>query len=213
MNLSGTTFKTLHSFTEADGANPWSPLILGADGNMYGATIFGGNAACSGGAQWQGCGTVFKIDTGGNFESLHSFSGPDGAYPTSIMQASDGYFYGTTEGGGDASCAGRYGPGCGTVFRMDSAGNVTVLYSFTGKSDGSWPESAVIQGTDGNLYGTAVYGGVNDDGVIFRISNLASLTLGAAVASDFSNNQPAITPVLKDRPHVGPPGPPVFTQP
>jgi uncharacterized repeat protein (TIGR03803 family) len=194
--------KTLHSFTKQDGAFPDASMILGADGSMYGTTIFGGSSACSGGAQWQGCGTVFKIDTAGNFKSLHSFSGADGAYPAALMQASDGYFYGTTEGGGDAACAGRYGPGCGTVIRMDSVGNVTVLYSFTGKSDGSWPESAIIQGTDGNLYGTAVYGGVNDDGVIFRVSSLTSLTQGAVVINDLPGIQPAITPVLVDRPHV-----------
>jgi uncharacterized repeat protein (TIGR03803 family) len=213
MNLSGTFFKTLRAFKETDGADPRSPLILGSDGNMYGTTVFGGSTACSGGAQWQGCGTVFKIDAAGNFMSMHSFSGPDGAYPTAIMQASDGYFYGTTEGGGGASCTGQYGPGCGTVFRMDSAGNVTVLYSFTGQSDGSLPASGVVQGTDGNLYGTAVNGGVNDDGVIFRISNLTALISSASIESDFSSDQPAITPVLRDRPHVGPLGPPTLPRP
>ena len=212
MSSSGA-IKTLHSFTKQDGAFPEALLILGADGKMYGTTIFGGSTTCSGGAQWQGCGTVFKIDTAGNFTSLHSFSGPDGAYPATLMQASDGFFYGTTESGGDTACTGRYGPGCGTVFRMDSAGDVTVLYSFTGKSDGSWPESALIQGTDGNLYGTAVYGGVNDDGVIFRVSNLTALTSGAIVVNDLPNVQTTITPVLQDRPHVGPLGPPVSTRP
>jgi uncharacterized repeat protein (TIGR03803 family) len=205
--------KTLHSFTLTDGANPYSPLILGADGSMYGTTLFGGSSSCSGGAQWQGCGLIFKIDTAGNFQSLHSFSGPDGAYPTGLMQASDGYFYGTTESGGDTSCAGRYGPGCGALFRMDSAGNVTILYAFTGKSDGSWPESGVIQGTDGNFYGTTAYGGLNDDGVIFRLSNLASLKSGAIAASDTSDVQPAITPTLVTHPHIGPPGPPDSAQP
>lgn len=213
MNLSGTFFKTLRAFKETDGADPRSPLILGSDGNMYGTTTFGGSTACSGGAQWQGCGTVFKIDTGGNFKSLHSFSGPDGAYPTSIMQSSDGYFYGTAGGGGDTACVGRYGPGCGNVFRMDSAGNVTVLYSFTGQSDGSWPESGVIQGADGNLYGTAVNGGVNDDGVIFRISNLTSLAADAMATRNVPDVRQAVTPLLVRRPHVGPPGPPVSTQP
>ena len=212
MTASGT-IKTLHSFTGQDGADPWSPVILGADGSMYGMTLFGGSTTCSGGAQWQGCGTVFKIDSTGNFKSLHSFSGPDGAYPIAIMQASDGYFYGTTEGGGDASCAGRYGPGCGTVFRMDSAGNVTVLYAFTGQSDGSWPESAVIQGTDGSLYGTTAYGGVNDDGVIFRISNLASLSPSASKSGIEQNVRPIITPVLVRRPHVGIPLPGFQEQP
>jgi uncharacterized repeat protein (TIGR03803 family) len=180
---------------------------------MYGTTLFGGTTTCSGGAQWQGCGTVFKIDTAGSFTPLHSFSGPDGAYPGTLMQASDGYFYGTTESGGDAACAGRYGPGCGTLFRMDSSGNVTVLYAFTGKSDGSWPEFGVIQGTDGNLYGTTVYGGANDDGVIFRVSKLTALASGAVVVNDLQDTQTTITPALVTRPHVGPPGPPVSTQP
>jgi uncharacterized repeat protein (TIGR03803 family) len=207
------SIKTLHSFTKQDGAAPEAALILGSDGKMYGTTLFGGTTTCSGGAQWQGCGTVFKIDTAGSFTLLHSFSGPDGAYPGTLMQASDGYFYGTTESGGDAACAGRYGPGCGTLFRMDSSGNVTVLYAFTGKSDGSWPEFGVIQGTDGNLYGTTVYGGANDDGVVFRVSNLSALTSGAVVAGDLLDVQTTITPVLVSRPHVGPPGPPVSTQP
>jgi uncharacterized repeat protein (TIGR03803 family) len=179
---------------------------------MYGVTIFGGNSKCSGGAQWTGCGTVFKIDTSGNFTALHSFSGPDGAYPTAIMQATDGYFYGTTQGGGDVSCSGRYGQGCGTVFKMDSAGNVTVLYSFTGQSDGSWPESGVIQGAGGNLYGTTAYGGTNDDGVIFRISNLTALAAAKAEFGVPEATKEPIAPLLMKRPHVGPPGPPAPAQ-
>ena len=212
MTPSGS-IKTLHPFTKVDGAAPESSLILGTDGKMYGTTLFGGSTTCSGGAQWQGCGTVFKIDTTGNFTSLHSFSGPDGAYPATLMQASDGYFYGTTESGGATACTGRYGPGCGTIFRMDSSGNVTVLYAFTGKSDGSWPESALVQGTDGNLYGTAVYGGTYDDGVIFRVSNLTALGSGVVVVNDLPEVQTTITPVLVTRPHVGPPGPPIPTNP
>jgi uncharacterized repeat protein (TIGR03803 family) len=211
MTSSGV-IKTLHSFTGQDGAHVWSPLILGSDGMMYGSTLFGGGTACSGGAQWQGCGTVFKIDTAGNFTPLHSFSGPDGAYPTALIQASDGYFYGTTEGGGDASCTGRYGPGCGTVFRMDTAGNVTVLYSFTGQSDGSWPESGVIQGADGNLYGTTAYGGTNDDGVIFRVSNLASLTSAVTGIVTRQDEGVPVTVTLVKRPHVALYGPAVPRQ-
>jgi uncharacterized repeat protein (TIGR03803 family) len=212
MTPSGVIDK-LHSFTTLDGAYPDSALILGSDGSMYGSTLFGGSSACSGGAPWQGCGTVFKIDTAGNFTSLHSFSGPDGAYPAALMQASDGDFYGTTESGGDTACTGRYGPGCGIVYKMDLSGNVTVLYEFTGQSDGSWPESSLVQGADGKLYGTTAYGGVNDDGVIFQISNLTSLTSGAIVTSDLLSVRPAITPALETHPHFGPPVPPVSAQP
>lgn len=208
MNSSGIV-KVLHEFTQQDGASPDAALILGNDGKMYGTTLFGGIGNCSGGAPWQGCGTAFKIDSAGNFTLLHNFSGTDGAYPAQLIQASDGSFYGTTEGGGDASCTGRYGPGCGTVFRMDSSGNVTILYSFTGQSDGSWPESALIQGPDGSLYGTTAYGGVNDDGVIFKISNLATLVPAATGLGTRQVNRVVITPLLERRPHIALPRPTV----
>jgi uncharacterized repeat protein (TIGR03803 family) len=203
----------VHSFSGQDGATPYSPLITSKDGSFYGVTLFGGNTTCSGGAPWQGCGTVFRIDTSGTFSLLHSFSGPDGAYPTGLTQGSDGYFYGTTEGGGDTSCTGRYGPGCGTVFKMDSSGNVTVIYSFTGQSDGSWPESTVLQGADGNLYGTAAYGGANDDGVIFQISDLTALSATTAIVRTPQVQRQVIQNRLVTRPHVALPHPSAPTQP
>lgn len=211
ISSSGAT-NALHSFTGLDGADPNAPLILGADGSTYGTTSFGGNTSCGEGGPYQGCGTVFKIDPSGNFIPLHSFSGVDGAYPNDLLQASDGYFYGTTYGGGDTSCAGKYGPGCGTVFRMDPAGNVTVLYEFTGASDGSWPGAGVIQGSDGNLYGTTLYGGVNDDGVIFRISNLTALTAAKTQSEVRGVSRDLIVPLSLRQPHVGRPGPPGAAQ-
>ena len=128
------------------------------------------------------------------------------------MLASDGYFYGTTESGGDPSCSGRYGPGCGTIFRMDSSGNVTIIYSFTGQSDGSWPESAPVQGPDGNLYGTTAYGGTYDDGVIFEVSNVTALSAAKAQSGVPQTTRRLITPLLMKQPHVGLPGPPVPAQ-
>jgi len=199
---SGNPVQILHSFAVQDGAAPDARLIVGSDGLMYGTTLFGGSTACSGGAPWQGCGTVFKIDSSGNFYPLHSFSGPDGAYPAGLIQGSDGYFYGSTESGGDTSCSGRYGPGCGNVFRMDSNGNITVLHSFAGLSDGSWPESALVQAADGSLYGTAAYGGVNDDGVIYRISNLSSLAANVSLVRGLVITPEALTDPLQRRPHL-----------
>jgi uncharacterized repeat protein (TIGR03803 family) len=196
------SLQTLHAFTQQDGATPAARLILGQDGNLYGTTLFGGSSVCSGGAQWQGCGTVFRIDGSGNFKLIHAFEGPDGAYPARLYQGADGYFYGTAEGGGDANCSGRYGPGCGVVFRMDPTGNVTVIHSFTGQSDGAWPESALIQGGDGSLFGTAAYGGTYDDGVVFKISNLASLQLGAAISPVRGPASDDVTPILNKHPHV-----------
>jgi uncharacterized repeat protein (TIGR03803 family) len=90
---------------------------------------------------------------------------------------------------------------------MDSAGNVTVLYSFTGQSDGSWPESEVVQGADGNLYGTTAYGGMYDDGVLFRISNLGVLKTSMNALEYREPSTPHILPPLIRNPHVGLPAP------
>jgi uncharacterized repeat protein (TIGR03803 family) len=204
----------LHSFSGSDGAFPTGSLILADDRKFYGSTVFGGDLSCAGGAQWQGCGVVFTIDSTGTFNLLHAFSVSDGAYPgSSLLQASDGYFYGTTQGGGDLTCTGRYGPGCGTVFRMDSEGNVVVLYSFTGGTDGSWPESNLMQGLDGNLYGTTAYGGTSDLGVVYQVSNFDSS--GAATSATTSVKPDAVKEITTPRkgPHLGLPAPSPAAQP
>lgn len=173
----GTIFKidstgnltTLHTFTGGqDGAEIDEPLMQASDGYFYGATIFGGDANCTV-STYTGCGTIFRIDSSGNFTPLHSFSGgAEGGVPfSSLIQAGDGDFYGTAAAGGDASCSvtasGENFPtyiGCGTVFKMDAAGNVNALYSFQGSpNDGSNPFAAVVEGTDGYLYGTTRWGG------------------------------------------------------
>jgi len=160
----GTVFKitpkgaltTLYSFCAkrncADGTYPLAPLIQATDGNLYGTTFYGG-----GGGSY---GTVFRITPAGKLKTLHAFAGypTEGYYPYSgLVQASDGNLYGTTQNGG-----GNYD---GTVFRITTAGALTTLYSFcdlgTGYPcpDGLNPSVALIQATDGNLYGTTVYGG------------------------------------------------------
>jgi uncharacterized repeat protein (TIGR03803 family) len=162
---------TLYSFTGgADGANPSEALLQGRDGFFYGTTLYGGNSSCSLSA-YSGCGTIFRIDSKGNFTTLHEFSGgAEGGVPYSaLIQASDGAFYGTATAGGDLSCSvvvsGESNPtytGCGTVFKMDSAGNVNGLYSFTGApNDGANPSSALLQGGDGYFYGTTKWGGAD----------------------------------------------------
>jgi uncharacterized protein (TIGR03437 family) len=163
MDASGNV-TTLHSFTSADGML-LNGLIQGRDGGLYGTAQNGGAT---------GLGTIFRIDAAGNFRVLHSFSGADGSMPTALLQASDGFFYGTTQGGGLSSCAGTvFGAGeCanGAIFRMGVGGNVTILHVLSGL-DGSGP-NGMIQGTDGNLYGTTMGGGATNCGVVFRISDL-----------------------------------------
>jgi uncharacterized repeat protein (TIGR03803 family) len=195
----GTVFKidssghltTLHSFSGgADGANPAEGLIVARDGYLYGTTLFGGDSSCQV-SSYTGCGTIFKISAAGSLQTLHAFSGAaDGGVPfSSLLQASDGDFYGTTTAGGNQSClviaAGEQFStyiGCGTVFKMDTAGHVSALYSFNGTpGGGSNPFSALIQGSDGYFYGSTRWGGsavcsyTNDGGcgTIFRLAGPA----------------------------------------
>jgi uncharacterized repeat protein (TIGR03803 family) len=118
-------------------------------------------------------GTVFKITPGGTLTTLHAFDGNDpanGLYPEApLVQAANGDFYGTTEQGGVGNANGRYG----TIFKITASGNLTTLYSFcTGSTctDGAKPYAGLVQGTDGNLYGTTEGGGANGYGTVFEIN-------------------------------------------
>jgi uncharacterized repeat protein (TIGR03803 family) len=143
----------LHSFTGSDGEFPEAGLVLGTDGNFYGTTMQGGaNTACAG-----GCGTIFKITPAGKLTTLHSFDKDHGANPwNGLSQADDGNLYGMTPTGGDLACNAPYG--CGTVFKITPSGEFTHLHSFE-NTDGSLPYGGITQGTDGDLYGTADFGG------------------------------------------------------
>jgi len=176
--LTDTVYEVLHAFTGgADGANSYSSLIQADDGNLYGTTADGGGSiSCSSAS---GCGTVFRVNPDGNpggtgYKVLHSFDGgADGAHPwASLFQASDGHLYGTTGSGGGPGCDGN---GCGTLFRMSLDGtDYAIVHAFNGGTDGASPVAAVIQASDGLLYGTTVTGGATCEqvgcGTIFRIA-------------------------------------------
>jgi uncharacterized repeat protein (TIGR03803 family) len=166
---SGAVFTSLYSFGGTndgvnDSANPYARLVQGSDGYFYGTTGLGGT---------NHAGAVFKITANGALTSLYSFTGgTDGQIPQgTLVQGSDGYFYGTTEYGGTN--------GQGTVFKMNTNGMLTKLYSFgTIPLDPSWPVAGLAQGSDGNFYGTTLFGGTNNLGTVFKISTngvLASL--------------------------------------
>jgi len=145
----------LHSFnTSVDGA-PLAGLAQGTDGNFYGTTY---NAGAYAG------GTVFRINPSGNYSTVYSFNSNlgDGTAPAAgLVQGSDGNFYGTTQNGG----AHRVG----TVFRISPSGSFSNLYSFTGGSDGKTPLAGLVQGSDGNFYGTTEFGGTNGHGNVFKL--------------------------------------------
>ncbi|MGA9498438.1 MAG: choice-of-anchor tandem repeat GloVer-containing protein [Terriglobales bacterium] len=170
----GTVFKItaagkityLHGFCSlsgcADGGNPEGALVQASNGNFYGTTSVGGA---------NGQGTVFEITPAGKLTTLYSFCSEsgcaDGSSPRStLIQATDGNLYGTTEYGGNeydgvvGYCFASYG--CGTIFEITSAGKLTTLYSFcaqNGCTDGYFPPAGLTQDTNGIFYGTAPGGG------------------------------------------------------
>jgi uncharacterized repeat protein (TIGR03803 family) len=166
------TFTILHSFDGTDGSDPFAGLVQATDGHLYGATTYGGA---------NNAGTVFKITPTGTLTTLYSFcpqSGcSDGEFPgVSLIQATDGTFYGTTTQGG------TYGDG--TVFRITPSGTLTTLHSFNG-ADGAYPAAVLIQASDGRFYGTTFNGGANDScdsfgipgcGTVFSITAGGDLT-------------------------------------
>lgn len=160
-------FTTLYSFDGTHGANPNGGLVQGTDGNFYGTTING--------VENQGQGTIFKITPSGTLTVLYTFcamSGcPDGQYANGgLVQATDGNFYGTTMRGGATNE--------GTVFKITPAGALTVLYSFCPKpcSFGRIDPNPLIQGADGNFYGTTLLGGRYAYGTVFKITPGGTLT-------------------------------------
>jgi len=163
---------TLHSFNGTNGgANPSAGLVQGSDGYFYGTTY---------GSYGGPFGTVFKISANGMLTTLHAFGTVtneegdllDGVNPEAgLVQGSDSYFYGTTYYGG------TNGFGYGTVFKISSNGVLKTLYDFGSVTnaegdplDGGFPQAALVQGTDGNFYGTTYQGGPDGNGTVFRLT-------------------------------------------
>jgi uncharacterized repeat protein (TIGR03803 family) len=180
------TLTTLYSFCSqtncADGDMPASGLALGNDGDLYGATWQGGlmSAPCDVGG---GCGTVFKITPRGSLTTLVPFDQVnDGASPfAALLQATDGYFYGTTVGGLTEFES-------GTIFKMTPDGSLTTLYIFPASAYGGTPYSAPVQATDGRIYGTTFYGGANEGGQVFEITPTGTFTTLYSFCSQVINN-------------------------
>jgi uncharacterized repeat protein (TIGR03803 family) len=174
----GTVFKVdpsrnetvLYSFqgSPSGGANPEAGLVRDSAGNLYGTAIGGTSQV----------GLVFKVDPSGNETVLYNFKGypDDGAYPqSSLIRDAAGNLYGMTSAGGSGNCVSSSNQpiGCGVVFKLNSTGNETVLYSFPdgGFANGYSPGrvGALLQDTAGLLYGTRQRGGASDAGLIFQL--------------------------------------------
>lgn len=204
----GTVFKidpagnesVVYSFTGAngDGAEPFTTLVMDSAGSIYGATQFGGDySGLCGATNRHGCGTIWKLDPNTGQETvLHVFTGSDGdgadPNPGGYLDAK-GNFYGTTPHGGNLkACRGFSGlyPGCGVVFRIDTSGNYSVLYRFSGP-DGKTPGGPLIQDKEGNFYGTAG-GGTYDGGTVFEMSTTDGVNFQLTTLFNFTldNSEP-----------------------
>jgi uncharacterized repeat protein (TIGR03803 family) len=171
-NNAGTVFRLtpggvetiLYSFTGGSDGAYAEGLVQGSDGNFYGTTSGGGA---------NNAGTVFRLTPGGVETILYSFSGthdtgPDGANPIGqLVQGSDGNFYGVTALGGLQAPDVMVGT-CGTVFEVTPEGVETILHRFSGP-DGQLPQAGLIQGSDGNFYGTTS-GGNTTFGTVFKVT-------------------------------------------
>lgn len=159
MDEDGSNYMILHNFTgNPDGQEPRGRLIESSDGRLYGTTVFGGSGFR---------GAVFSMDTNGGSYTVFSFSGAGigGGPEAGVMEASDGVLYGTLYDGGSNSL--------GIVFALTKDfGSFVVLRRFTGANgDGKWPNTELVEGTDGALYGLTEQGGsANGPGTIFKLN-------------------------------------------
>jgi len=161
------TLTSVYSFADGkDYGAPIYPVLQGQDGNMYGVSevIYAGQY-----------GSFFKLTTKGAI-TAHDFDLTDGSTPNLPTQGTDLNFYGTTQGGGDATCE------CGVVYKATAGGTITVLHKFTGyvsstDYDGGRPIGLLVQGDDGDFYGTTYQGGEYGEGTVFKISSTGAYTL------------------------------------
>jgi uncharacterized repeat protein (TIGR03803 family) len=172
-------FTNLHSFaaeavnparqaSSPDGENPSGALALGADGNFYGTTEFGGA---------NNTGTIFRLTPDGMFTSVHSFAklvntSTNGAVPNALTAGADGALYGTTKRGGIFNA--------GTFFKFTPDGNFTQIASFNGAAPSKspvTPDSTLTQDAGGNFYGTSSGGGLQGGGTVFEITAQGNVTL------------------------------------
>lgn len=164
------TLTTVHTFCSqldcVDGAGPFG-LVLARDGSMYGTTGSGGTKET---------GTIYRFTPAGEFKSLYSFCSlakcADGSFPFGhLVVTASGTIYGTTGGGGS-------GLDGGTVFELTPDGTLTTLFNFCMAQtclEGAYPQSGLIQATDGKLYGAGDEGGFNNRGTLFRMTTAGTL--------------------------------------
>jgi uncharacterized repeat protein (TIGR03803 family) len=172
------TFTTVASFSGTNGASPQSPLRLTRDANFYGVA-YGGY---TNNTYPEGMGTIYKTSTNGKITALYRFpfSTTNGIHPVDLTMGSDGFFYGVTIDGGVSTSL--FTGGMGTIFRISTNGAFTTLATFD-PTTGARPNCTLIQGSDGNFYGTTYSGGVTNSAYSFGMGTVFRLLLPPAVLS------------------------------
>lgn len=172
----GTIYGTLFSFTPSAavkivddsgfGYFTVSGVILGTDGQLYGTDQNGGTGVCG----VSNCGRVYKVSASGRMTVLHNFVGTDGQDPHAPpILGANGKYYGTAP----SSTA---GDGISTAYSVTSSGAFTLLHTFT-TAEGQYVYGGLVQGSDGNLYGTSATGGANGVGTIFKMTTAGAVTV------------------------------------
>ncbi|HZQ67408.1 MAG TPA: choice-of-anchor tandem repeat GloVer-containing protein [Terriglobales bacterium] len=157
-------FKLLYTFTGGkDGGGPVAALIRDSTGNLYGTALSGGTTIY---------GVVFKLSASGTFTLLHPFKcgASDGGEPSApLSRDAAGNLYGTTTFCGVNNA--------GTVFKLDTNGNLTLLHSFSGPTDGQYPTGGLAIGSQGTLYGTTSTSGPGGFGTLYSLDSSGSFTV------------------------------------
>jgi MYXO-CTERM domain-containing protein len=179
------TTTTLHSFDQIDGWQPIGALVDGGDGYLYGTTQYGGSGVTN------PAGTVFRVTPGGSLTSLYSFDFQvTGDEPfAGVLRLGDGTLFGTTRGSGSFN---------GSVFRLGSGGDFTSLHTFTGYfvgADGGHPQATLVEGGDGNLYGTTTDGGASNIGTLYRIDAGGSYAIVHSFRGGLAPEEDGATPL------------------
>jgi len=188
----GTVFKIAPNGKESilyafqggkDGSLPMDSLFEDSAGNFYGTTDYGGT---------YNYGTVFKLASDGTETILYSFAGSsDGGYPwANVIADESGNLYGTTVNGGIR--------GNGVVFKVTPDGSESVLYTFTGGTDGGNSFAGLIMDKKGNLYGTASFGGTWGWGNVFKLAPNGTETVLYSFSGGTDGGQPYSSGVIKD---------------
>ncbi|HTS38725.1 MAG TPA: choice-of-anchor tandem repeat GloVer-containing protein [Candidatus Solibacter sp.] len=157
--------------------SPAGGVLLGKNGNIFGAAQFGNKQKC-----FIGCGSIFRLDSTGTMHFLHVFTGGiDGANPIGpLVQDAAGNLYGVAQSGGDLTCPEFFlnaGDGCGVVFKIATDHTFTVLHTFAGGADGAVPQGGLLLDKNGNLFGTAVEGGIAENGTVYEIAQDGTYTV------------------------------------